>query len=294
MTGCYTALITPFTRDGSVIDWPAFEALIERQVTAGVSGIVVAGTTGESPTITHEEHMQLVERAVLCAKGACEIVAGTGSNATEESLQLAKAAKKAGADYQLIVNPYYNKPTQEGMKQHFTAVAEAGPPAILYNIQGRTSINVCTRTMAELSRHPHIVGVKEASGDIGQILDVLHEVDSSFAVLAGDDALTLPVMAAGGVGVVSVLGNALPGPMQRLTELLASGDMPAARKLHTQLFPLMKAGFLETNPIPIKKLCSLLGLCEETMRLPLTAATPATTAQLTELLPGIQNNAYNT
>jgi len=275
-TGTYTAIITPFTADNA-IDWAAFEQLVEAQIAGGVEGIVFVGTTGESPTLTHAEHKEIIAWATKTVAGRVQVIVGTGSNSTAESIAFATVAAEAGTDAQLVVNPYYNKPRQEGLYQHFTAIADATDvPVILYNIAGRTGVNIETDTLLRLVSHKNIVGVKEASGDICQMMDVLDRVPDDFAVLVGDDGLILPFIAAGGHGVVSVISNALPRETSDLVRQLLTGDIVGARTAFYALRPLMQACFAETNPIPIKELMAQQGCCQPSLRLPLTRASEAT------------------
>ena len=267
--GTYTALITPFTA-ANQIDWPAFERLIDHQIATGVTGLVFVGTTGESPTLSHQEHREILRRSVEIVNGRCQVIHGTGSNNTRESIELAIVAAEAGADGHLVINPYYNKPTQDGLYRHFTAVADAAElPVIVYNIQGRTAVNLETDTMLRLAQHRNIVGVKEASGNMAQIMDVIRRTPDDFAVLSGDDALTLPLIACGGDGLVSVISNALPRSTVALVDHCLEGRWGAARDAFYALLDLMQLSMIETNPIPIKYLMHKLGYCTKEVRLPL-------------------------
>ena len=272
--GAYTALVPPFAADGS-IDEQALRKLVEAQIAGGIDGIVPCGTTGESPTITVEEQERIFRIAVSQAKGRCTVIAGAGANSTEEAIRLTQYAKDAGCDATLHVSPYYNKPTQEGLFRHFRAVADAVDiPIILYNIKGRTAVNIETETLLRLSAVKNIAGVKEASGDISQIMDVIGSVPQGFTVLSGDDNLTFPLMALGGHGVVSVASNLVPGEVSQMVHAMLKKDVEKARALHYRLLPLFKAIFIETNPIPIKAAMAMRGMIEETYRLPLCEMQP--------------------
>lgn len=288
-SGTYTALITPFTADDQ-IDWKALSMLIEQQITGGVDGLVFVGTTGESPTLTHDEHFEILRRSVELVDGRCQVIHGTGSNSTRESLAFAKVAQEAGADGQLVVNPYYNKPTQNGLIAHFKAIAnETDLPLILYNIKGRSAVNLETESLLELAEHPHIVAVKEASGDFQQITEVIRHAPSDFAVLSGDDGLILSFMAAGGDGLVSVVSNALPAATSHLISLCLANRYEAARELYYLLYDLLQDLTAETNPIPIKALMGMLHPSLHTaMRLPMTPASEITKALLKSHVPAIQ------
>lgn len=282
-TGCLTALVTPF-RDGAV-DHAALGALVEAQIAAGVHGLVPCGSTGESATLTHEEHVAVVRTVVEAARRRVPVIAGTGSNATAEAIRLTCAAEDVGADAALLISPYYNRPTQDGIVRHYAAVAEATRlPLIVYNIPGRTASNITPETMARLARIPNIVGVKEASGSLDQVQQVIATCGPGFAVYAGDDVLTLPIMAAGGKGVISVTANVAPRRMTELATALLADDLARARTLVQELLPLMRALFLEVNPIPVKTALALMGACAEEFRLPLTPMTPANRAQLEAVL----------
>jgi 4-hydroxy-tetrahydrodipicolinate synthase len=268
--GVAPALVTPFTADDE-IDEEAFCDLIETQIDGGVSGLVVLGTTGENPTITEGERHRLVDLAVETADGRVPVIVGTGTNNTEESVAFSEAAIDAGADGLLVVGPYYNKPSQDGFVAHVKTIAEgADAPIILYNVPGRTSFNVSAETTLHLAEEvPQVVGVKEASGDLEQIGDILLHRPDDFAVYAGDDEITLPLLSMGGDGAVSVISNALPERFSRLVDAGLDGDLGTARKLHFDLLPAMRACFLETNPIPIKDVCAAMGWMEPHVRLPL-------------------------
>jgi 4-hydroxy-tetrahydrodipicolinate synthase len=268
--GVAPALVTPFTAEDE-IDEDAFCELIETQIDGGVSGLVVLGTTGENPTVTEEERHRLVDLAVETADGRVPVIVGTGTNNTEESVAFSNAAVEAGADGFLVVGPYYNKPSQNGFVAHVEAIAEAADaPIILYNVPGRTSFNVSAETTLHLAEEvPQVVGVKEASGDLEQIGDILLHCPDDFAVYSGDDEMTLPLLSMGGDGAVSVISNALPERFSRLVDAGLDGDVSTARELHFDLLPAMRACFLETNPIPIKDVCAAMGWMEPHVRLPL-------------------------
>jgi 4-hydroxy-tetrahydrodipicolinate synthase len=267
--GVFTALVTPFR--GDAVDEAALRALVERQVEAGVDGIVPCGSTGEAATLSHAEHRRVVEVCVEAARGRVQVLAGTGSNSTRESIELTRHARDAGADGALLISPYYNKPTQEGVVAHYTAVArESGLPLVVYNIPGRTASNILPATMARIAEIELVVGVKEACGDIAQISRVVAACPESFTVLSGDDALTLPVIAVGGRGVISTTSNVAPREMVELVAAARAGQLARARQLHLRLLPLFDALFCETNPIPVKAALALLGLVDDEIRLPLT------------------------
>jgi 4-hydroxy-tetrahydrodipicolinate synthase len=282
--GSFVALVTPF-RNGK-IDEAKVRELVELHVRSGTDGLVPCGTTGESPTLNHDEHRQLVDLVVTAAAGRVRVVAGTGSNSTAEAVDLTRHAAKAGADAALVVNPYYNKPTQEGLYRHFRAVAEAAPiPVLVYNIQGRTAINVETDTLARLARDcKNVVGVKEASGSLDQMSQVILACGPDFAVLSGDDNLTLPLMAIGGRGVISVIANILPRETADMVHAALDGDWKRARDLHYKLFPLARAAFLETNPIPIKEAMAMAGMIEPEFQLPMCRMAEANRVKLRAVL----------
>jgi 4-hydroxy-tetrahydrodipicolinate synthase len=267
--GSLVAMVTPFL-DGRV-DEAKLRELVEFHVTHGTDGLVPCGTTGESPTLSHAEHKRVVDIVIEAAAGRIPVVAGTGSNSTAEAIDMTVHAARAGADAALLVSPYYNKPTQEGLYRHFRAIAEAAPdlPMIPYNIQGRTAVNVETETMARLAQIPNIVGVKEASGSLDQMSQVVAACGPNFSVLSGDDNLTLPLMAIGGHGVISVIANIVPRETADMVHAALEGDFKRARELHFRLFPLARAAFLETNPIPIKEAMAMAGMLEPEFRLPM-------------------------
>jgi len=286
LRGCGTALVTPFTATGGV-DVTRLEALVERQVAGGVRLLVPCGTTGEAATLTPAEHARVIALTVAAARGRARILAGVGSNATAATVERAQAARAAGADAILVVAPYYNKPTQGGLVAHFRAAADAvsSLPVVLYNVPGRTASNISAATTLTLARDAeNIAGIKEASGDLAQIMAILRERPPGFAVLSGDDALTLPLIALGADGVISVVSNEVPDLMARLTQLALSGEWEAARTQHYRLLPLMEANFIESNPGPVKAALALMGLLEERYRLPLVAVQEQTRARLGALL----------
>ena len=267
--GSLVAMVTPF-RDGQV-DEAKLRELVDFHLANGTDGLVPCGTTGESPTLSHEERKRVVEIVIEAAAGRIPVVAGTGSNSTAEAIAMTVHAAKAGADGALLVSPYYNKPTPQGLYEHFRAIAEAAPglPLILYNIQGRTAVNIPTDTVARLAEIPNIVGVKEASGSLEQMTSVILACGPDFTVVSGDDTLTLPLMVVGGRGVISVVGNLLPREIADLTHAALDGDWKRARDLHLKLFPVCQAMFIETNPIPVKAALAMRGLIQEELRLPL-------------------------
>lgn len=269
--GVWTALITPFQTDGS-IDWKSFDKLIDKQIEANVTGIVISGTTGESPTIEDEEFVELIKRAKNKVANKCFIMAGTGTNNTKKSIIKTKLAEEAGADMAIIVNPYYNKPTQQGLYLHFKAIAESTKlPIILYNIKGRTGVNLETDTLIKLSNEvKNIIGVKEASGDLKQIENVCKSKPKDFIVLSGDDNITFEIMRSYGAdGVISVTSNILPKEMVQMVNLIFENKIKEAELINTKLTPLFKILFIETNPIPVKYAASQMGLCKNIYRLPM-------------------------
>ena len=269
--GVHTALVTPFREDDGSLAEAALRELVERQVAAGVDGIVPCGSTGESATLSHAEHRRVVEVVVEAVRGRVQVIAGTGSNNTQEAIELTRHAKEAGADGALLISPYYNKPTQQGIVEHFAMIArECGFPLVVYNIPGRTASNILPETMARLAAVEQIVGVKEACGDIHQMARSIAACGSEFAFLSGDDALTLPLLAIGGHGVITTVGNLVPAEMAELVRAFRGGDVERARSLHYRILPLIDAIFCETNPIPVKAAVAMLGLVPERIRLPLT------------------------
>lgn len=282
--GSLVAMVTPF-RDGK-IDEAKLRELVDFHVANGTDGLVPCGTTGESPTLSHAEHKRVVEIVIEQAAGRIPVVAGTGSNSTAEAIEMTVHAVKAGASGALLVSPYYNKPTQEGLYQHFRAIAEAAPdlPLIVYNIAGRTAVNVETDTLARLAQLPNIVGVKEASGSLDQMTSVVLACGPDFTMLSGDDSLTLPLMAVGGRGVISVVANFLPREVAELTHAALDGDWKRARELHWKLFPICRAMFIETNPIPVKEAMAMLGMVRAEWRLPMCPMSPANRDRLRKAL----------
>ena len=270
-TGCGTAMVTPFKEDLS-LDEATFRSLVRRQIDAGIDFLVPCGTTGESPTLTHEEHLRVVEITIQEAKGKVPVVAGAGGYNTAEVIALAKQIEALGADGLLSVTPYYNKPTQEGLYQHYKAIASATKlPIIIYSVQGRTGVNVEPATLKRLSEFKNIVAVKEASGNISQMSAVLSQVPDDFVVLSGDDAITLPLIALGGKGVISVVSNEIPTEMTQLARLANAGDFAGARALHRKFLPLMDINFVESNPMPVKAAMAAMGLLRPVYRLPMVA-----------------------
>ncbi len=282
--GSIVALITPF-KEGEV-DYESLGKLIDFHVDNGTDAILVCGTTGESPTLTFEEHDSVVEFAVKHAKGRIKVIAGTGANATHEAVHLTAHAKEVGADGALLVVPYYNKPTQEGLFQHFSTVAkEVDIPIIIYNIPSRTGVEISVDTMYRLvSENPNIVGSKESVGNMDRISELVRRLGDGFSVLSGDDSLTLPMMAIGAKGVISVANNIMPREIKDLTSSALEGNFKKARKIHLDLLPLFKALFIETNPIPVKTACWMLGMCEKEFRLPLCPMKKENEEKLREVL----------
>ncbi len=277
--GTYTALVTPF-RDGEV-DYDVYGRLIDRQADAGVDGVVPCGSTGESATQSHDEHERMIAFTIERARGRLKVIAGTGSNSTSESIRLTRFAHEHGADGALLIAPYYNRPTQDGLYAHYAAIAEAVPfPQVVYNIPGRSAVNIAPETMARLAAIQNIVGVKEASGSLDQVSRIVELCGPGFTVLAGDDGLTLPIMALGGHGVIAVISNLMPEKLVRLVQAASAGDFATARALHYELMPVIRALFVETNPIPVKAALAMLGLLDDEVRLPLTPLTQANRAGL--------------
>lgn len=282
-TGSLVAIVTPF-RKGKV-DERALADLIEWQIASGTNGIVPCGTTGESATLSHDEHNRVIELTVEVVRRRVPVVAGTGSNSTDEAIALTKHAKQAGADGALLITPYYNKPTQEGLYRHYRAVAEAVDlPLVLYNIPGRTGVNMLPATIARLTTLPTIVGVKEGSGSVQQASDLVQMCGNRLTVLAGDDALTLPMMAVGGKGVITVTANIMPAEMAGLVKAFTEGKIEEARRIHFKLSPLFAALFIETNPIPVKEALSLMGKIDPELRLPLCPMAQDTREKLIQAL----------
>ena len=278
--GCGTAIVTPFNQDLS-LDEPTLRALVQRQIREGISFLVPCGTTGESPTLTHQEHLRVVEITLEEAKGKVPVVGGAGGYNTAEVIALSKELEAMGVDGLLSVTPYYNRPTQEGLYQHYAAIAAAvKTPIVIYSVAGRTGVNVEPATLKRLAAIDNIVAVKEASGNISQMAKVVHEVPESFHVLSGDDAITIPLTALGGHGIISVVSNQIPGDMTELARKAAQGDYAGARAIQRQWLPLMDANFVESNPIPVKYLMAKMGLLQPVWRLPMCPPTAATMAKL--------------
>src|SRR5439155_1634084 len=287
LRGCGTALDTPFTRAGT-LDQPALRRLVQFQMREGIDFLVPCGTTGETPTLEHGEYLEVIHLVVEETRGKVPIIVGVGGNNTKKVTVLAQEVQALGVHGILSVAPYYNKPTQEGLYQHFAAVAESTSlPVILYNVPGRTCSNIEPPTVARLSRLSNIIGIKEASGSITQQMELLSLVDPGFKVFSGDDAFTFPLMALGGVGVISVVSNEAPGSMSRLAHLLLEGKYEEARRLNAQLLPLMQANFIETNPIPVKAALAMMGMIEEVYRLPLVPMKPENRTKLEKALTAL-------
>lgn len=287
-TGTGTALVTPFRQDGS-LDEPTLRALVKRQIDAGIDFLVPCGTTGESPTLTREEHLRVVEIAVELAKGRVPVLAGAGGYNTAEVIALARELVGIGADGILSVTPYYNKPSQEGLYQHYKAIAEAlARPIVVYSVQGRTGVNVEPATVRRLSAIENIVGIKEASGNVSQMAAILNVVPEDFLVLSGDDAITLPVISLGGGGVISVVSNEIPAQMTQLTHLALDGHFDAARRIHRRVHPLMEVNFVESNPIPVKAAMAQMGLLEPVWRLPLVRPKAENEARIHAVLESLE------
>lgn len=284
-TGVGTALVTPFTPKGD-LDEAAVRRLARRQIDAGVHFLVPCGTTGESPTLTDAERIRSVEIIVDEARGEVPVLAGAGGYSTREVIALAEEMQRAGASGLLSVSPYYNKPTQDGIFQHYKAIADSTPlPIVLYNVAGRTGVNIETSTVQRLAAEvPNIVGVKEASGNISQMCDVRSKLPDEFLVISGDDAITLPLMAVGGCGVISVVSNEVPGDMVQMVEAAERGDFVAARAIHQRVMPLMQVNFVEANPIPVKAAMAAMGLLHDVFRLPMCQASAASKAKIHAVL----------
>jgi len=282
--GCGTALVTPFRKDQS-LDEDTLRKLVRRQVQAGINFLVPCGTTGESPTLSHAEHLRVVEITLEEAKGKVPVLAGAGGYNTAEVIEMAKELRHMGADGILSVTPYYNKPTQEGLIQHYTAIAKAVPlPLVVYSIQGRTGVNVEPATLRQLAEIDNIVGVKEASGNIAQMATVLDYVPQRFSVFSGDDAVTIPVIALGGRGVISVVANEIPGEFSKLAHLALAGDFAGARAIQRTWFALMEVNFCEVNPGPVKAAMGMMGLLDPVFRLPMVPPTEANRAKIEAVL----------
>jgi 4-hydroxy-tetrahydrodipicolinate synthase len=297
LRGCATALVTPFTSNGAV-DTLRFRTLVERQIAGGVSLLVPCGTTGESATMTEEEDREVIKLCVETARGRARVIAGTGSNSTAAAVEYSRAARDLGADALLVVAPFYNKPTQAGLFEHFRtiAVAVSDLPIVLYNVPGRTSCNIAAATTLKLAREvENIAAIKEASGDLSQIMAILRERPDGFRVLSGDDAVTLPLVALGADGVVSVVSNESPALMSQLVTLALDGDWERARELQYRLLPLMEVNFIESSPGPVKAALMMMGLIEENFRLPLVPISEQSRERVREVLTGlglIKGNAH--
>jgi 4-hydroxy-tetrahydrodipicolinate synthase len=274
LEGSWVALTTPFNKDGS-LDEAGLRALVRTHLKSGTAGLVACGSTGEAATLTHEEYRRVIELTMAESQGELPVLAGVGANATAKAVELAREAEALGVDGLLLLAPYYNKPTQEGLFQHFRAVAHGTElPIVAYNIPGRTAVNIEPATLLRIAKAcPNVIGVKEAAGSLDQVSEILCGAPKGFSVLSGDDSLTLPMMSAGARGVISVIANIAPKPTARLCSAALGGDYDKARRLHLKMFPLIKALFLETNPIPVKAALGLLGLCGANLRLPLTPMT---------------------
>lgn len=282
--GCGTAIVTPFQQDLR-LDEMGLRALVRRQIAEGIHFLVPCGTTGESPTLTHAEHLRVVEITLEEAKGKVPVMAGCGGYSTKEVCDLARELEAMGADGLLSVTPYYNKPTQEGLYQHYRVMAEATRlPIVVYSVQGRTGVNVEPLTLKRLAGIDNIVGVKEASGNISQMASVLYHVPADFAVLSGDDSITIPLIALGGRGVISVASNEIPGPMSQIARLALDGDFAGARALQRLYFPLMEVNFVESNPGPVKWAMARMGLLEPVWRLPLVPPSAASREKIDAVL----------
>ena len=279
-TGCGTAIVTPFTADGS-LDESTLRNLVKRQIDEGIDFLVPCGTTGESPTLSHEEHLRVVEITLNEAKGKKPVLAGCGGNDTNKIIAMARELEQMGVEGLLSVTPYYNKPNQEGVYQHYKAIAAATTlPIITYSVQPRTNVNIEADTARRLSEIDNIVGIKEASGVLSQVAAIVHRVREGFLVLSGDDAVTLPVVSLGGHGIISVVANQIPGQMTALARAALSGDWTTARTMQRKWFPLMEANFIEPNPVPAKTTMAWMGLLDPTVRMPLVPPTEATKSRL--------------
>lgn len=283
-TGVLTAIVTPFTADGSAVDYDALGRLVEEQIAAGVNGLVPCGTTGESPTVTHAENKEIVRFVVKQATGRVSVVAGTGSNSLAEAMDMTRDAHANGADGALIVCPYYNKPTQEGIYRHYAELNTIGIPIIVYNIQGRAGVNIATDTLVRLAELPNIVAVKEASGNIAQMMEVIQRTPDDFTVLCGDDGLTFSLSCLGGDGVISVASHLVPQQIVQMLQLIKENKIEEARALHYQYLRIFNDIFIETNPIPVKTAMSMMGKCNEVFRLPLCEMRPENRQKLQQLL----------
>lgn len=283
--GAYTAIVTPFNAAGNV-DYAKLESLIERQVEGGIDGIVPVGTTGESPTLTYAEHKKVVEVAVRSCRNRIKVIAGTGGNSTSEALELTRCALDVGAHGTLQVTPYYNKPSQEGLLRHFSAIADLGLPVVLYNIPGRTGAEIALETVIKLAQHPQIVAIKEASGNVNRVSQILKACQ--ICVLSGDDPLTLPMMIVGAQGVISVAANLAPAAVAKMVHAALNADWAQATQLHQKYFSLFTNMFLDTNPIPVKAALAMMQQIEEIYRLPLCSPSAAVKTELRKCLESFQ------
>ena len=275
--GLYTALITPFSNGR--VDYGRLKEIVEQQIAGGVDGILPTGTTGESPTLSVEEHLEVIEKVIEFANGRCRIMAGTGANSTEEAVKLTACAKKMGADSSLQVTPYYNKPTQEGLYRHFSKIADdCGLPIVLYNVPGRTGTAIAADTVARLASNPNVIALKEAGGSVERVSEVLNLCD--ITVMSGDDSLTLPMMSVGAKGVISVASNIFPAELKKMVDFCNAGNFAEGLKIHRKFYKLFKDLFLESNPIPVKAAMAMLGMIEEEYRLPLCPVSDKTRAVL--------------
>ena len=282
--GLYTALITPFSH--GTVDYGKLKEIVEMQIAGGVDGILPTGTTGESPTLSVEEHLDVIEKVIEYANGRCKIMAGTGANCTEEAIKLTRRAKVMGADSCLQVTPYYNKPTQEGLYRHFSKIADdCGLPSVLYNVPGRTGVAIAADTIARLASNPNIVAVKEAGGSVERVSEILNLCD--ITVMSGDDSLTVPMMAVGAKGVISVASNIYPAELKKMVDFCAAGNFAEGLKLHRRFYSLFKHLFIESNPIPVKAAMAMMGLIEEEYRLPLCPISEKNRAILAETLKAL-------
>ena len=288
--GTYTALVTPF-REGK-LDLPALEKLIEEQISAGITGVVAVGTTGESPTLSHDEKEQVIRTSVEVAKGRCQVLAGTGSNSTAAAIEATEGAEEMGVDGVLVVAPYYNKPSQEGLFQHFRAIAQATKsPMMLYNIPGRCAVDIAPATVERLAIGcRNVVCIKEASGSVDRVSDLRARLPESFTILSGDDSLTLPFLSVGAVGVVSVASNLFPAEVSALVQAFRSGDVKTAREMHLRMLPLFKDLFIESNPVPTKTALSWRGVISADCRLPLCEMSEANAARLRTTLDAFEGS----
>lgn len=283
-TGCGTALVTPFRKDQS-LDEETLRRLVRRQIEQGINFLVPCGTTGESPTLSRKEHLRVIEITLEEARGKVPVLGGAGGYNTAEVIELAKELRHLGVDGILSVTPYYNKPTQEGLYQHYKAIASAVPlPIVVYSVQGRTGCNVEPATMKRLAEIDNIVGIKEASGNIGQMAQMAHHLPDRIDILSGDDAITIPLISLGGRGLISVVSNEIPGEMTKLTQLALAGEFAGARALQRRWLPLMEVNFVESNPIPVKAAMAMMGLLEPVWRLPMIPPAEANRAKIEAVL----------